>query len=120
MAKKKKSGSNIQARSPWPLILIGIGLLLILAPLVFMANNPIPATQAPQPGNAVPLPDVERISLADAYAAWENGEAVFVDTRGKAFYDMGHIPGAVSLPEDELPGRLSELNPEDWIITYCT
>ena len=103
--------------------MIGVGLLLILSPLLFILNNP-EAAPAPAPTvalqGAIPLPNIERVALDDAYAAWQSGEAVIVDVRGKQFYDMGHIPGAFSLPEDELPARLNELNPQDWIITYCT
>jgi rhodanese-related sulfurtransferase len=45
---------------------------------------------------------------------------VFVDVRSQASYDLGHIPGSLSIPLDQLPGRLGELNQNDWIITYCT
>ena len=83
-------------------------------------NRPAASIPTAPPQNAIPLPDIERVSLEDAYSAWQSGEAVIVDVRGKTFYDMEHIPGAVSLPEDELPARFTELNPGDWIITYCT
>ena len=68
----------------------------------------------------IPYADIRRISLQEARAALETGNAVFLDVRGKSYYDQSHIPGALSIPEEELPGRLDELNPADWILTYCT
>ncbi len=65
-------------------------------------------------------PDIRRVSLGDAYAAYSLKQAVFVDTRPISAYNQSHIPGALSIPVDELEGRLSELKKSDWIITYCT
>jgi rhodanese-related sulfurtransferase len=61
---------------------------------------------------------VPRVSLADAKAAYETGGAVFVDVRDAESYAQSHIPGALSIPLSELPNRIGELNPSDWIITY--
>jgi rhodanese-related sulfurtransferase len=33
---------------------------------------------------------------------------------------MSHIPGSLSIPLAEIETRLSELDPNQWIITYCT
>jgi 3-mercaptopyruvate sulfurtransferase SseA len=68
----------------------------------------------------IPFPEVPRVRLEDAKAAQNLQTAVFVDVRGKEFFDSGHISGALSIPEEELPEKLSELNKDDWIITYCT
>jgi rhodanese-related sulfurtransferase len=58
--------------------------------------------------------------VGDAKAALEIQNAIFLDPRGEPFYSEGHIPGAISIPEDELEARLGELDPDAWIITYCT
>ena len=42
------------------------------------------------------------------------------DGSGYQHYLAGHIPGAVTITEDELPERIDEFSPSDWIITYCT
>ena len=60
------------------------------------------------------------IGIEESKTAFDNGEAIFVDVRSESFYAAGHIPGAVSIPLTELEGRIDELNPEKWIITYCT
>lgn len=74
----------------------------------------------PQAAAPTSVEQIRRVSLANARAAWVNGNAVFLDVRSEQDYERGHIPGAVSIPLEELTARMNELNPEDWIITYCT
>ena len=61
-----------------------------------------------------------RVSLSEAYAAYQDLSAVFVDVRGAESFDAGHIPGAVHIPLADLASRLNELSKEDWILLYCT
>jgi rhodanese-related sulfurtransferase len=61
-----------------------------------------------------------RLDIAEAKAAFDQDKAIFVDVRDTNAYASDHIPGALSIPEDELPDRLGELDPNAWIITYCT
>lgn len=42
-----------------------------------------------------------------------------LDVRPRAEYAAGHIPGAVSVPLDELPDRLAELPDGGQIVAYC-
>ena len=53
-------------------------------------------------------------------AAHDAGTAVFVDVRGPGAYAAGRVPGSLLIPLNEFEGRLNELDPQDWIITYCT
>ncbi len=46
-------------------------------------------------------------------------KVVLLDVRPKAEYSSGHIPGAVSMPPDELPHRLGELPRDKKIVAYC-
>jgi hypothetical protein len=76
-------------------------------------------------GSQTPAPiesasDVPRVSLADAKTAYDRGSAVFVDVRREDSFLESHIPGALSIPLVQIPQRISELDPESWIITYCT
>lgn len=45
-------------------------------------------------------------------------EVTILDVRPREEYAAGHIPGAVSIPLDELAGRLAEL-PGGRIVAYC-
>lgn len=66
--------------------------------------------------------DVPRVTVAEAKAALESGQAVIVDVRSAGSYDAGHIPGAVSIPLNEIEADPTAVNlaPDEWIITYCT
>lgn len=70
-----------------------------------------------------PGDDMEMVEAAAAKARLEKG-ALFLDARGIAFYEMGHIPGARSLPEEDFDGSFAKL--EDTlrrrfdIVVYCS
>jgi len=107
------------------LILIVSGTLLIISVIMLiMRNNTGQATPtAPvisRGHNEETYPEIKRISLADAKTALETGSAVFVDVRIAEAYAVDHIPGALNLPLGEIEARLDELDPSQWIVTYCT
>ena len=99
-------------------MLLGGGILLILAGIVFAwANRQRSVTVTSTPAS---LEQVERASLAEAKTAFDAGTAVFLDVRDPGSYTTSHIPGAISIPLDELADRMDELDPTEWIIPYCT
>ncbi len=122
MKKRKTARKNTM-----PLITIGVGLLLMIlagAWLLYTSGVLGPGPAAPGAGeNAeadLPFPEVDRVSPADAKAAYDLGTAVFLDVRSAQAYAQSHIANSINIPLEELPARIGELNPEDWIITYCT
>ncbi len=127
MSQREHQPSN---RQILPLILVAIGLLLVVTVVIWQTVRPGPVTATSiqptrvQPVSAtdadIPFPDVKRVTLAEAKAALDNKKAVFLDVRSADSYKAAHIPGAVNIPLLELEGRLNELNPDQWIITYCT
>lgn len=79
----------------------------------------------PTQGQAVlPLTeaDVPRITVEDAKAAVDGGEAVIVDVRSAESFAAGHIAGAISIPLTEFETNISNIafKKDQWIITYCT
>lgn len=48
-----------------------------------------------------------------------NRETLLLDVRPAVEYASGHLPGAVSIPIDELEARLAELPRDRRIVTYC-
>ncbi|MFB5193031.1 rhodanese-like domain-containing protein [Alicyclobacillus fastidiosus] len=42
-----------------------------------------------------------------------------IDVRTHDEFSQGHIPGAVHIPIDDLPTRLSEIPKEKSIVSYC-
>lgn len=47
------------------------------------------------------------------------GEAIVVDLRPGEEYEAGHLPGALSIPLDELRSRLADLPDDVEIVAYC-
>jgi 3-mercaptopyruvate sulfurtransferase SseA len=111
-------------------------IVLILATLACQtlfpqadSTTPAPLPTQPglgqsSPGNPPPLTEdeVPRISVSEAKAALDSGQAVFVDTRDAEYFIQGHIKGAVSIPLDRFENSLAGISLEEnqWIITYCT
>jgi rhodanese-related sulfurtransferase len=50
----------------------------------------------------------------------KNGQAIIVDVRNQASYDLGHIPGAKLIPAGEIVNHVNELPRDKMIITYCS
>jgi len=116
MPARRRQSSN------FPLALIAIGLLLILGAggwYLYQVLNPAETVQSPSQSER-DYPEVPRVSLADAKAAYETGSAVFLDVRDAESYAQSHIIGSLSIPLNELPDRMGELDKFAWIITYCT
>ena len=63
--------------------------------------------------------EVGIITRADLEGLLGAGEAEVVDVRPREEYAAGHIPGARSLPFDELAGQLDSLRTGAPIVTYC-
>ncbi len=83
---------------------------------------------APGIGRATPatgvqndeLAAVRRISQADFKQALAGDDLLVLDVRDAASYASGHIPGAISIPLDELAKHVAELKAERRpIVTYC-
>jgi rhodanese-related sulfurtransferase/DNA-binding transcriptional ArsR family regulator len=60
-----------------------------------------------------PIPREELVRRARA------GDVVVLDVRPGSEYAAGHIPGAVSIPLDELESRLGELPARTEVVAYC-
>lgn len=59
------------------------------------------------------------VSRDDLLARMSTGEVVLLDVRPEPEYRAGHIPGAHSVPLDELETYLTTLPPEAEIVAYC-
>lgn len=62
---------------------------------------------------------LEAISREELRARLDAGEAIVVDVRPEVEYRAGHIPGAISLPPDQLDELLDELPADREIVAYC-
>ncbi len=76
------------------------------------------------------LPEVERLRsqfprvegelpLRELQNLLKGGRAVLIDVRPAPEFEHGHIPGAISIPLDQLQKRVKELPKGKRIIAYC-
>jgi rhodanese-related sulfurtransferase/DNA-binding transcriptional ArsR family regulator len=65
------------------------------------------------------LDDREPLSRADLWARMPAGDVTVLDVRPTVEYEAGHIPGAISVPIDELAARIAALPPGREVVTYC-
>ena len=63
--------------------------------------------------------ELEAISREELRARLDAGEVVVVDVRPEVEYEAGHIPGAISVPPDQLEELLGALPQDRDIVAYC-
>lgn len=99
------------------LLLLGGGLALVLAGLLLASQN------KPEPvivQEAIPYPEIARVSIEEANAALASNSTVILDVRSAEAFAGQRITGAINIPTAEIETRLGELDPNAWIIPYCT
>ncbi len=63
--------------------------------------------------------ELEQIGPEELLERLDSGEVVVIDVRPEAEYAAGHLPGAVSVPPDQLQQRLDELPGDRDVVAYC-
>jgi len=62
------------------------------------------------------------LELVDRLTLWrlaQDGQVTVLDVRPVAEYEAGHIPGAISVPLEDLEHRLSEIPGDQPVVAYC-
>ena len=63
--------------------------------------------------------EFEKVSADELLRRMRQNEVALLDVRPQAEYQTSHLPGALSIPLDELERRLSELPHGKTIVAYC-
>lgn len=63
--------------------------------------------------------DVAEVTRDELLRLLEAGDVTVIDVRPGEEYAAGHLPGAISLPIDQLANRLAELPADATIVAYC-
>jgi rhodanese-related sulfurtransferase len=63
--------------------------------------------------------EFEHVSAEALRERLQNGAVILLDVRPRAEYDAGHLPGARSVPLEELEERLGELPGDLPVVAYC-
>jgi predicted sulfurtransferase len=83
--------------------------------LAEQSTEPLPVDQSEGHDDTV-----KRISIADAKAAFDSGEAVFIDSRSKNAYETEHIKGAINIMVKDMEAQYKNLPKDKKIIVYCS
>ena len=59
------------------------------------------------------------VGRSELLARADDGDVIVLDVRPGEEYEAGHIPGAISVPLDELEQRLASLPKDAEIVAYC-
>jgi len=62
---------------------------------------------------------LDGITLTDLASRMDKGEVLLLDVRPKEEYEKAHIPGAVSIPIEELEAHLASLPTNCDVVAYC-
>ncbi len=84
----------------------------------FIPQAPAAPVQSPQPKNAAD--EARRITAEELHNLWDKKDVLIIDTRGVPDYKAGHIPGAISVPANEVAAKIEELPRNKMIVAYCT
>jgi rhodanese-related sulfurtransferase len=63
--------------------------------------------------------DIETMTRRELASRLRRRDVVVIDVRPRSEYAAGHIPGARSMPPDEVRSRLRELSRDADVVAYC-
>jgi rhodanese-related sulfurtransferase/DNA-binding transcriptional ArsR family regulator len=99
--------------------LAGPDIADLYARLRDVAAGHLPDVDAARRAYLGPDGGIEPVGRDELLDRAEAGHVVLLDVRPAEEYAAGHIPGALSIPLDELADRIAEL-PEDFdVVAYC-
>lgn len=107
----RREGTKIYYR------LAGADVAALYALVRTVANAHLPDVEAAR--TAYLGPETEQVTREDLLRRVEAGEVIVLDVRPREEYAAGHIPGAVSIPVDELAERLADLPADQEVVAYC-
>jgi rhodanese-related sulfurtransferase len=77
----------------------------------------------PAPTEPWAVADMPLLHIDEAESLWHQSSTLFVDVRSPFDYEVGHIAGAVNLPQEEMEDRLPSLLPRmeqaAAVVVYC-
>jgi 3-mercaptopyruvate sulfurtransferase SseA len=84
-----------------------------------LPQAPSTPVQSPKP-KVNPADEARRITAEELHKLWDKKDVLIIDTRGEPDYKASHIPGAISVPANEVASKLEELPRNKMIVAYCT
>lgn len=98
--------------------------IVVLGAVLGFAWNAWSGRGMPIRANALVKPGDETIEAPEARRRLDRGGTLFLDARPIAFYEMGHVPTALPLPEDDFDRAFAKIEPRlrsalD-VVVYCS
>jgi predicted sulfurtransferase len=99
-----------------------IAIAIVSISIFTACQKSAPAVNTAKTTTATPVvaDGAERISLDDAKKAFDDGSAIFVDTRAEVQYKQEHVKGSINIPAEAFETRYAEVPKDKKIITYCS
>ena len=107
----RKEGTQVFYR------LAGTDVAALFALVRTVASQHLPDVEAARA--AYLGPDTEQVSRDELLRRARSGAVTILDVRPRHEYNAGHIPGALSIPLEELEDHLAEVPAEHQIVAYC-
>ncbi len=95
------------------------GVLDLLAALHHLAERRIAEVERILRGYFAERDSMEPVSREELLARSRAGLVTVLDVRPPDEFAMGHLPGAINIPLEELEARLAELDPGQEVVAYC-
>ena len=115
---------KVNRQSLVSILLMVLGVAIILGSYFWFQRasllEEVETAEAVEEVGDIPYPNIKRVGVADAKAAFDLGTAVFIDVRDEYSFQQGHIPNARSFPVDTIQQESGQLDPSQWHILYCT
>ncbi len=75
---------------------------------------------ATAPAGSAPSDGIRRVTVPELQDLLAKNQAVVIDVRNQASFNVGHIRGAKLIPEAEVANRVDELPKNKLVVTYCS
>ena len=115
---------KVNRQSLVSILIMVLGAVIILGSYIWFqrasVQEEVERAEAVDEGGDIPYPEIKRVGVADAKAAFDLGTAVFIDVRDEYSFQQGHIPDTQSIPVDTILQESEQLDPSQWYILYCT
>lgn len=85
-----------------------------------VSTSPVASNGQSAPAATAHADGVRRVTVRELKDLVDKNEAVVIDVRTDASYNMGHIKGSKLIPEAEVADRRDELPRNKLIVTYCS
>ncbi|EID55059.1 ArsR/SmtB family transcription factor [Saccharomonospora xinjiangensis] len=116
LVSTRREGTKVYYR------LAGTDVAVLYAQLRAVAGAHLPDVEAARAsyfGSGPSADSAEQVGRDELLRRVRSGTVLVLDVRPREEYEAGHIPGAVSIPVDELEDRLHDVPADQEVVAYC-